>query len=85
MILLARLAVDLSVQAHGLGAWLLADAMKRSLAAAELLGIRALLVHALDDRARAFYLRHGLLPGPTNERHLMILVKDIRTALDRAT
>lgn len=85
VILLARLAVDLSVQAHGLGAWLLADAMKRSLAAAELLGIRALLVHALDDRARAFYLRHGLLPGPTNERHLMILVKDIRTALDRAT
>lgn len=83
VILLARLAVDLSAQGRGLGAWLLADAMKRSLAAAELVGIRALLVHALDDRARAFYLRHGLIPGPTDERHLMILVKDIRAALDR--
>ncbi len=84
VILLARLAVDLPAQGHGLGAWLLADAMKRSLAAAELVGIRALLVHALDDGARAFYLRHGLLPGPTGERHLMILVKDIRAALNQA-
>ncbi len=84
VILLARLAVDLSAQGHGLGAWLLADAMKRSLAAAELVGIRVLVVHALDDGARAFYLRHGLAPGPTDERHLMILVKDIRAALDRA-
>jgi GNAT superfamily N-acetyltransferase len=50
--LLARLAVDTSVQGHGIGAWLLRDAMLRTLAAAESVGIRVLLVHALDDGAR---------------------------------
>jgi len=81
VILLARLAIDRSVQGRGLGAWLLADAMERALAAAELLGIRALVVHALNDGAQAFYLRHGLTPAPTDGRHLMILAKDIRAAL----
>jgi GNAT superfamily N-acetyltransferase len=81
VMLLARLAVDRSVQGHGLGAWLLTDAMERALAAAEILGIRALVVHALNDNAREFYLRHGLGPSPTDERHLMILLKDIRAVL----
>ncbi len=84
VVLLARLAVDRPVQGQGLGAWLLADAMERSAAAAELLGIRALVVHALNDTARAFYVRHGLRPAETDERHLMILIKDIRKALRKA-
>lgn len=81
VMLLARLAVDRSVQGHGLGAWLLTDAMERALAAAEILGIRALAVHALNEDAREFYLRYGLEPSPTDERHLMILLKDIRAVL----
>jgi GNAT superfamily N-acetyltransferase len=81
VMLLARLAVDRSVQGRGLGAWLLTDAMERALAAAEILGIRALVVHAMSDDARAFYLRCGLVPSPTDERHLMILLKDIRAEL----
>ncbi len=84
VVLLARLAVDRSVEGHGLGAWLLRDAMSRSLAAADTIGIRALLVHALDDRARSFYLRHGLEPSPTDALHLMILIKDIQAAVDAA-
>jgi GNAT superfamily N-acetyltransferase len=58
-VLLARLAVDVSVQGRGLGAWLLQDAMRRALSASQAVGMRVLLVHALDDRARAFYERWG--------------------------
>jgi GNAT superfamily N-acetyltransferase len=60
VVLLARLAVDVSVARRGIGAWLLHDGMTRSLAASETIGVRAMLVHAIDDEARRFYLRHGL-------------------------
>ena len=84
VVLLARLAVDASVAGRGLGAWLLRDAMTRSLAASQTIGVRAMLVHAIDDEARRFYLRHGLEASPTDELHLMILIKDIAAALDAA-
>ncbi len=53
--------------------------MHRSLGAAERVGIRAMLVHALDDPAAAFYEEHP--PSPTDPQHLMILIKDVRAAL----
>ncbi len=84
VVLLARLAVDRSVTGRGLGAWLLRDAMMRTLAASETIGVRAMLVHAIDDDARAFYCRHGLEPAPTDSLHLMILIKDIGAAVDAA-
>ena len=80
VVLLARLAVDLSVSGRGVGAWLLRDAMLRTLAAAETIGARAMLVHAIDEQAVAFYLRHGFEPSPTEPRHLMILIKDMTAA-----
>jgi GNAT superfamily N-acetyltransferase len=80
-VLLARLAVDRSAQGCGIGAFLLRDAMVRTAAGAEQFGIRALLVHALHEQARAFCLRHGLPPSRTDALHLMVLVKDIRAAL----
>lgn len=83
VVLLARLAVDKSVRGRGLGAWMLRDAMMRTLAASEAIGVRAMLVHAIDDNARAFYVRHGLEPSRTDPLHLMILVKDIAAALNR--
>lgn len=81
VVLLARLAVDVSVTGRGLGAWLLRDAMLRTLAAGETVGVRALLVHALDEHARRFYLRHGLEPSPSDPLHLMILLKDIAASV----
>jgi GNAT superfamily N-acetyltransferase len=83
-VLLARLAVDSSVQARGIGAWLLRDAMLRALNAAESVGIRVLLVHAIDEPARRFYERHGFEVSPTAALNLQMLIKDIRAAVDRA-
>ena len=83
-ILLARLAVDSSVQGHGLGAWLLRDAMLRTLNASDEVGIRVLLVHAIDERAASFYARHGLEPSPTDALNLQMLIKDIRLAVEQA-
>ncbi len=85
VVLLARLAVDTSVTGRGLGAWLLRDAMSRTLTAAETIGVRAMLVHAIDNHARDFYLRHGLERSPTDPLHLMILIKDIAAAVAAAT
>jgi GNAT superfamily N-acetyltransferase len=81
-VLLARLAVDASVQGHGLGAWLLQDAMLRALSASEAVGMRVLLVHALDHAARSFYERWGFEPSPTDPLNLQMLFKDIRRSLD---
>lgn len=83
-VLLARLAVDVSVQGRGVGGWLLRDAMLRGLSAAESVGIRVLLVHAMNDDARAFYVRHGFEPSPTDPLNLQMLIKDIRAALHEA-
>ena len=82
--LLARLAVDTTVQGRGLGAWLLRDAMLRTLNAAESVGIRVLLVHAIDPDARAFYERHGFEPSPSDPLNLQMLIKDILAAVDEA-
>jgi GNAT superfamily N-acetyltransferase len=77
IILLARLAIDLSEQGHGLGKGLLKDALLRVGQAADIIGCRALLVHAKDATAKAFYEKFGFIPSPTHELHLYLLVKDI--------
>ena len=79
--LLARLAVDSSVQGRGVGAWLLRDAMLRTLSAADSVGIRILLVHTIDAEARAFYEHHGFERSPTDPLNLQMLTKDIRAAV----
>ena len=83
--LLARLAVDTTVQGRGVGAWLLRDAMLRTLNAAESMGIRVLLVHAIDEKARAFYERHGFEQSPTDPLNLQMLIKDIGAAVEDAS
>jgi len=82
--LLARLAVDKTVQGKGIGAFLLRDAMSRALSVAEQAGMRLLLVHALNDEARAFYEHFGFEPSPSDAMNLQLLIKDIRLALDGA-
>ncbi len=76
---LARLAVDRDDQGQGLGAGLFKDAMLRTLAAYEIAGIRALAVHAKDERARGFNSHFGFIASPTDPLHLFVLLKDLRT------
>ena len=76
--LLARLAVHRDWQGRGLGAGLLKDALPRTAQAADIVGIRALAVHAKDDAARAFYQHFDFIPSPTDPLHLFLLMKDLR-------
>lgn len=77
VMLLARLAVDSNHQGAGLGRALLKDALLRTRQAADIAGIRAVLVHAKDDAARNWYLGWGFEPSPTDPYHLFLLLKDI--------
>jgi GNAT superfamily N-acetyltransferase len=81
IILLARLAVDQSEQGKGMGAGLLKDALLRAVQAADIIGCRAMLVHAKDEAARSFYQRFGFEPSPIDEMQLYLLMKDIRASL----
>lgn len=78
IMLLARLAVDRHWQNQGIGAALLKDTMLRTLQAADIAGIRALVVHAKDDAARSFYEHFNFLPSPSDPLHLFMLLKDAR-------
>jgi len=78
IMLLARLAIATSWQGKGLGAGLLKNAMQRTLQAADIAGIRAFVVHAKDDQAKAFYEHFGFSPLPSDAYHLFRLLKDIR-------
>nr|WP_303657314.1 GNAT family N-acetyltransferase [Asticcacaulis aquaticus] len=80
VMLLARLAIGKAWQGRGLGAGLLKDAIRRTLQAADIAGVRALIVHAKDDRARAFYERYDFQPSPSDPLHLYALIKDLRAA-----
>lgn len=81
VILLARLAVDKDEKGTGLGKALLKDALARIAQAADIVGARAVLVHAIDDEARRFYQHFGFEPSPIQELQLMLLMKDLRRAL----
>ncbi len=78
LMVLAWLAVAVEYQGRGLGAALLKDAIVRTLAAADIAGIRALAVHAKDERAQSFYAHFGFPPSPTDSLHLFVLLKDLQ-------
>ncbi len=79
--LLARLAVDKEFQGQGLGSALLKDALLRCERAADIIGVRVVLVHALDDEAKAFYRRYDFEESPADGMTLMVLMKDVRKIL----
>jgi ribosomal protein S18 acetylase RimI-like enzyme len=81
VVLLGRLAVDVRHQGRHLGRSLLLDAITRVLQAGELIGIRALLVHAVDERARGWYGQFGFERSPTHPLHLILLIKDLRATV----
>jgi GNAT superfamily N-acetyltransferase len=80
VIVLTRLAVDTTEQGSGLGKAMLRDALARIAIAADIVGARAVLVHAIDARAAAFYRRFDFVSCPGNDLHLMLLMKDLRLA-----
>lgn len=87
VVILARLGVDRQAQGQGLGTTLVRDALLQTAATAERVAVRALLIHAESDRAAAFY--RGLDPAfgsmPSEPLHLVLLIKDLRTAIRTAT
>jgi len=85
VILLTRLGVDLAEQGHGLGRSLLRDALVRVAGAADVIGARALLIHAESEAARGFCLRIAdFEASPTDPLHLFLLMKDLRASIREA-
>ena len=74
VIVLARLAVDVSLRGKGLGADLLHDAVLRCYRVAENIGVRAIMVHALTEEAKSFYIHHGFKASQTQERTLFLKI-----------
>jgi len=82
VMIIGRLAVHQDWQGRGLGRDLVRDAVLRTLNAAEIAGLRAVLVHALSEAARAFYEGCGFRPSPMNPMTLMATLADVKKALD---
>lgn len=80
-VLMGRLAVDTRAQGSGLGRFLVRDAILSTLAAAERIGVRILLVHALHEQAATFYEQFGFKRSPTDPLHLYLLLADARKSL----
>jgi GNAT superfamily N-acetyltransferase len=78
---LARLSVDLRWQGRGLGRALFRDAARRVANAADAIGIRGIVVHAISAEAKKFYLALGFDPSPREPMLLMIPLADVRAAL----
>lgn len=82
MVLLARLAVDRHEQGRGLGALLLAEALRKAVAAGEVAAARLVVVDAIDEAAARFYQRHGFIPTPDHELRLYRRTKDVSASLN---
>lgn len=80
VVILARLAIATAQHGRGLGRALFRDAARRVIVASDSVGIRGLLVHALSDAARQFYLDLGLAPPPLDPMTLMATTADLRVA-----
>ena len=82
VVVLGRLAVDKAQKGRGLGRAPFQDAARRVIHAAEVIGIRGMLVHALSEDAKNFYLRLGLTVSPLDPMILMTTVADLRKGLE---
>jgi GNAT superfamily N-acetyltransferase len=80
VIMLARLAVDESVQGQGLGGFLLEDALRRCLALEEQLGVHAIEVDAIDEQAKAFYEKYGFVALLDDPLHLYLPMATVEDA-----
>jgi GNAT superfamily N-acetyltransferase len=78
LLLIGRLAVDHRFHGIGLGTDLLADALRRCLAASEIAGVRGVVAHAIDDDAARFYLHHAFVRSPLGERVMLLPIETVR-------
>ena len=78
VMVLGRLAVDKSSQSRRIGSGLLRDAVLRTIQAAEIAGIRAIVVHAMSETAKHFYQGYGFIPSPIDPMTVMITVAEAR-------
>jgi len=83
VMILGRLAVDKECHGNGIGKALLRDAIFRTLSAAEIAGIRAMLVHALNEEAKSFYLANGFHESPIDPMTLMITLNEIEHVIGK--
>jgi GNAT superfamily N-acetyltransferase len=81
VVVLGRLATDKNYEGRGIGSGMLQEGIKRTLAAAKEFGVRALLFHAIDERAVGFYLKYRFMPSLIGERTLLLPVETARRAL----
>lgn len=81
VVVLARLAIARDQQGHGLGRAMFQDAANRVIHAADAIGIRGLLVHAISEEAKTFYIHLGLDPSPLDPMTLMTTVADLKATL----
>lgn len=84
MVLLARLAVDRQQQGKGLGSLLLAEALRKAVAAGEAAAARLIVVDAIDEDAAHFYERHGFVRVPEHSLRLYRRMKDVSASLNAA-
>ncbi len=77
VMILGRLAVDQAYQGKQLGEALLRDTIFRVLQAADIAGIKAILVHAISDAAKKFYLDRGFIQSPTDSMTLMLPLESL--------
>ena len=80
-LLMARFAVDRAYQGQGIGSGLFKDAIKRCLNVSREAAVKALVVHAKDEDAKAPYEHFEMQPFPNNPFHLFLLMKDIQRTL----
>jgi GNAT superfamily N-acetyltransferase len=76
VVALGRLAVDKASHGKGVGTGLLRDAVLRTLQAAEIAGVRAILVHAISEAAKRFYEKHGFVASPVDPMTVMITTSE---------
>jgi len=82
VMVLGRLAVDTQWQGKDIGVGMLKDAIMRTLIVAKQAGIRAILVHALSEEAKCFYLHCGFHESPINNMTLIVTLDEVRKVFD---
>jgi len=81
VMVLGRLAVDIQYQRGGIGGGLLKDALLRALQVSAQVGVHAVLVHAIDENAKAFYAAYGFVEFPSGTRTFFLALESIAKAL----